>query len=236
MPNRLRLLTLACLAVAAAGDSAWAIEFPGVKLAMTLAEFRNVRFSAAAGAKIVCEHDREARDRRPTPEMVATGAEAKAGVLGCGFFRFGRALGPTTSGLPAEWIAVPLKADGDVPVAATFWFMPAGGVPAAGERPASAVDTTQRLFRITLRANAAGWDKLWRATTARLGQPTFTTREPFSRGPGGTLDNTVATWDDGTSTLTATKRATLAERSTLEYLNKELSWSLQGILPDRFGN
>ena len=42
---------------------------------------------------------------------------------------------------------------------------------------------------------------------ARHGQPTFEKNDPLPPGPAGRLSNIVSVWDDGTSSVSLTKRS-----------------------------
>ena len=215
-------LAVQIIAIDLAMGAATAYEFPGVRLGMSLAEFRKVAYPEAKGASVVCDGDAQVRDLRPSPELVATGEEASAGVQACGFYRYGRILGS----LPPEWIVAPLRFGG-MPVAATFWFIASRGGPTANR---DADVGHSRLFRITLRTNVTGWDDVWREATSRYGAPTFTSREPFALAPRRSIDNLVATWDDGASTVVASMREDRPSRSTVRFLHKELNWMVQGRL------
>ena len=213
-------LAVQIIAIELAGVAAAAYELPGVQLGMTLADFRKVAFPEAKGTSVVCDGDATVRDLRPSPELVATGEEASAGVQGCGFYRYGRILGS----LPPEWIVTPLRF-GAISAAATFWFIASRGEATAN---AEAGGGHSRLFRITLRANVTGWDGVWREATGRYGAPTFTSREPYAVTLRRSIDNLVATWDDGASTVIVSKREHRASRSTVRFLHKELNWMVQG--------
>lgn len=215
MPIRTFVAAVALLAGLASGTCAF--DLHGARLGATLDEFRRLKLSDVAGAKVVCLGDPEARDLRPTPETTPTEEEDKRGAISCGFYRFGKVLGEKSSStLPPEWVGAPIRI-ADVPSSPVFWFVPDEGTKAP-----------LKLFRITVRSNSLNWDRYWADFTRRLGRPTFEKTERYSTGPhGGHLDNVIGIWDDGSTSVTLTKYDKRASQMTLQYLDKRAAWSMR---------
>lgn len=214
MPIRLYAVLIALFAALASNAEAY--DLRGARLGMTLDEFRRLQLSDAAGAKVVCLGDADARQLRPTQEATPSEEEIKRGVVSCGFYRFGKVLGEGSAVLPPEWVSAPVRI-ADVPSSPVFWFV---AEPETEGGP--------RLYRIGVRTNSINWDKYWGEYNRRLGRPTFEKRERFSTGPhGGHLDNIIGIWDDGAASVTLIKHDKRASQMTLQYLDKRAVWSIR---------
>lgn len=190
-------------------------DFRGIALGTSLDDVRRVRFPEAASARIICRHDAAASDLRPTNDFVTFGEEARAGVRICGPFTFGKVLGPSSSLLPAEWIAARLKV-GDIDVKPTFWFVNR----ASAEQGTAA--TGDRLYKIALRTNAQFWDEVLATLIRRYGKPVSSERGSFN-GYRGQLDNQTVTWTNAQSTIKLIKRFEVPQRMLILYQHNALT-------------
>lgn len=187
--------------------------FRGIALGAGLDEVRRVRFAEAPAARLLCSHDDAARDLRPSVDFVVVGEEEKAGVRVCGSFVFGKALGPSSSVLPPEWIAARLKV-GEIGVRPTFWFVP----PVAG----AVRGVEGRLYKIAMRGNSEFWDETLAELVRRHGKPTSTEAGKFT-GWRGQIDNVTVTWSNGESTIRLVKRYEMPQRMLILYRHNVLA-------------
>lgn len=181
-------------------------SFRGVALGSTLADLRRLRYPEVPTARILCSHDAEAREVRPTEEFSAAGPE---GV--CSAFVFARVIGPTTSGLPPEWLPARVKV-GSIEVSPTFWFVP-------GED--GRLETSGRLYRISMRSNTAFWTEALDAFTRRYGKPHSIEKSTFPAYKP--VENETATWANAESTIRLVKRAGRVSRMTIDYEHNTLT-------------
>lgn len=211
-------LLVAALAVAMSPRPVLAadpFDFRGIPLGTTIEDLRRVRFPEAPGARIICAHDPIALDVRPNPDFGVTDQEAKAGVRVCAAFSFGKVLGNASSVLPAEWFVSPLRI-GDMDVRPMFWFV---------TRPEDAADPEgkSRLYKISMRSNAALFDDMVAAFTRRYGKPASSERGAFTGGRGNRLDNATVTWSRNGTTIRLVRRHHVAQRMLIEYEQAELN-------------
>lgn len=196
-----------------AAQSPGGLDFRGIALGSTLTELRRTRFAEAAGALIICTHDPEATEVRPSAEFELSVDQLEAGIVVCGAFVFARPLGPTSTTLPAEWLPARISVGG-IDMIPRYWFTVAGD----GD------DIEGRLYRITMHTNSANWEVVRSAFVARYGEPTGS-GPVTSPAEFGKLDNVRLTWQAGGSTLTITKRLNLPNRLVVEF-------DLPGLKPD----
>ncbi len=189
-------------------------DFRGIALGTALDDVRRVRFPEAATARIICSHDAAALELRSTTDFATSGAEAHAGVRVCGPFTFGKVLGPSSTSLPAEWIAARLKI-GSADVRPTFWFV-------AGAKPEQGAVAPERLYKIAMRTNASFWDETLAAFTRRYGPPSSNERGKMS-GYRGLLDNQTVTWTNAESTIRLVKRFEAPQRMLIVYQHNALT-------------
>jgi hypothetical protein len=188
-------------------------SFRGVALGTSLADLRRLRYPEAPSARILCSHDAEVRDIRPTEDFVAAGPEAEAGVRVCSAFVFGHVIGPTTSGLQPEWMPARVKI-GNIEVSPAFWFVPG---------PDGRAETSGRLYRISMRSNTAFWDETLAAFTRRYGKPTSVEKGSFPVYRVGLVENETVTWANPESTIRLVKRAGRISRMTIVYEHSQLA-------------
>jgi len=209
--------------VVATCASAEPYSLRGISLGTSLADLRRIRFPEAPGARILCSHDAEAADIRPTTEYVAPEAEASAGVVVCSAYTFGKVLGAASRVLPAEWIAARLDV-GTIEATPFFWFVP--------QDPTGDVEETGRLYRIAIRSNAAYWAATRGAFIRRYGPATsvgaVTIRQEGKRDlPGDTL-----TWANAQSTIRLVQRDEVATRLTITFEHSGLKPVARESPPD----
>lgn len=204
------LISLCSIGAALAGLPAAAepYDFRGLTLGASLADVRRLRYPEAPGARIVCLHDAEARNLRPTVDTVGGETETKAGAKSCGVFNFSKAL-PT---MQAEWVPVSLKLN-SIDARTTFWIVP--------ENPGGNIESDGRLYRIALRSNTSFWTETRAAFVKRYGKPTSVEQGAF--GGRTTLDNETVTWLNQDSMIRLVKRATTASRMMIVYQHNALT-------------
>ncbi len=192
--------------------------FRGLVLGTPLSDLRRLRFPEAPNARTICTHDPEGSQLRPTVDFEAKPEEIKIGVISCGFFRFERRFGNSTSSLPPEWIPAKLSAAG-LEVSPIFWYVPAyvGDATGTGKAPAP------RLYRISMRSNAAFWEATKDAFTRRYGEPTRIETIPYIGYRGAKLDNERAIWTNLESSITLTKRSDAPNRLQIVYEHATLT-------------
>lgn len=200
-------LGLAIAVSASAAGHAEPFSFRGIALGTSLADLRRIQFPEAPGARILCSHDLEAGDIRPTAEYVAPEPEARAGVVVCAAYTFGKVLGPASKLLPSEWIAVRLDI-GPIEAAPFFWFVPADKAD---------VEETGRLYRIAIRSNTAYWVEARAAFIRRYGPATAIESIAFHQEGKRDLPAEILTWRNADSTIRLVQRDEVATRMTIAY-------------------
>ncbi|MEQ1718628.1 MAG: hypothetical protein ABL907_22025 [Hyphomicrobium sp.] len=186
-------------------------SFRGLTLGASLTELRRMRYPEAPAARILCSHDAEARDIRPTADFVASQEETQAGVKVCGAFLFTRAL-PASNVLPPEWLPARVKV-ATVAVAPAFWFVSAEG----GDQ-----DGDARLYRIAMRSNSAFWEETRAAFINRYGKPT-TTDKGVTATARATVENETLTWSNAVSTIRLVKRDQFPNRMLITFHHHALT-------------
>ncbi len=211
-------LATAMATTAPTSSRAEPFSFRGIALGTSLADLRRIRFPEKPEARILCSHDAEAADIRPTSEYVAPDHEAHAGAVVCTAYTFGKVLGAASRILPSEWIAARLDV-GAIEATPFFWFVP-------HDRTAD-VEETGRLYRIAIRSNSAYWTATRAAFIRRYGPATsigsVTIRQEGKRDlPGETL-----TWVNDESTIRLVQRDEVATRMTMTFEENRLSGELR---------
>ncbi len=203
-------ITGLCLAVALSATVASHAEpfsFRGISLGTTLADLRRIQFPEAPGARILCSHDAEAGDIRPTAEYVAPEDEAQAGVVVCGAYTFGKVLGAASKVLPAEWISARLNV-GPIEASPFFWFSP---------HDKGDIEETGRLYRIAIRSNSAYWSQVRAAFLMRYGSATSIETIAFHQQGKRDIPAEILTWSKDDSTIRILQREEIGTRMTITY-------------------
>ena len=198
-------------------------SFRGITLGTSLEDVRRFRFPEAPEARIVCTHDAEARDLRPTEETSLSEQDLANGIMVCGVFAFRKILGKDSRLLPPEWVTARLDI-AHIEVSATFWFLPTAGAsqgPGAGV-PGNSEEQSQ-LYRIAMRSNATFWPDMLAAFQRRYGKPASVERTAPPAAPGGGLDNLTATWRNEASTIRLVKRSERPQRLSIVYQHTALA-------------
>lgn len=181
--------------------------FRGISLGTSLADLRRMQFPEAPGAHILCSHDAEAAEIRPTAEYGAPEAEAREGVVVCGAYTFGKVLGAASKILPSEWISSRLNV-GAIAASPFFWFVP---------QDKGDVEETGRLYRIAIRSNAAYWVETRAVFIRRYGPATSIETTMISQQGRRDLPGEILTWTNAESTIRLAQRDQVATRMTITY-------------------
>lgn len=198
------------LAVLLAGGQAAHSEpfaFRGIQLGTTLDDLRRIRFPEVPDARLLCSHDAEAADIRPTADYAAPENEADAGVIVCGYYTFAKALGPQSRVLPPEWLLARLNS-GPIEAQALFWLVP---------EDAGQIEDTARLYRIALRANSTFWPQLRAAYVRRYGSPAETYVGVLQQPGKRDLPAETLTWRETASEIRLLQRDKIATRTTVVF-------------------
>ncbi len=203
---RLRLLALAALLHTGTAQ-AEPFAFRGVTLGTSLADLRRLRYPEAPDARILCSHDAEAAEIRPTSDFSAGADEARAGVSVCGAFTYGKVLGPASKALPPEWMPARVRV-GAIDTAPMFWFV-------SGD--SDDIENQGRLYRIAMRSNVAYWEDTKAAFIRRYGEPTGTEKGSLPVLRGKSIETETVTWTNPESTIRLVKRWDAPMRMRIVY-------------------
>lgn len=197
------IVCLTVLAAAPLGAAAEPYSVGPVRLGMSLAELRGSS-QLTSGNRIICNTEPAAFEITRVPDVLPDLASGAPGPA-CGIFRFGKRL-ELGSSLPDEWVPARLQL-GPIEIYPSLSFV-------AGDKP----EASPRLARVTLRSNAAYWDSIVSTLTSRYGKPAARERsnQPYP-------DNETVTWDNGDSTITASKRSDRYQRTTIVMEHKALA-------------
>ena len=211
-PARIAGIGLATALTTSAACHAEPFSFRGIALGTSLSDLRRIQFPEAPGARILCSHDLETIDIRPTAEYVAPEGEARAGVVVCGAYTFGKVLGAASKVLPSEWLLARLDA-GAIEAAPLFWFVPEGKADP---------EETGRLYRIAIRSNTAYWPEARAAYVRRYGPPTSIEVITFRQEGKRDLPAEILTWATTQSTIRLAQRDEVATRMAIAFEHTEL--------------
>jgi len=200
-------LSLAITVWAVSNGHAEPYGFRGISLGTSLADLRRMQFPEAPDARILCSHDAEASEIRPTAEYVAPEAEAREGVVVCGAYTFGKVLGASSKILPSEWILSRLNV-GAIAASPYFWFVP---------QDKGDVEETARLYRIAIRSNAAYWVETRAAFIRRFGPATSIETITIRQEGRRDLPGAILTWTNAESTIRLAQREEVASRMTITF-------------------
>jgi len=214
-------LVFVTLASVSHSTAAEPYDLRGIRLGMSLNEFRAIPFPDAHetnyNIKVICTNDPEARLMFDL--WVSSDDESLAGVVYCNFFGF-RTL---YAGVPPEWEEERLN------VATIGSYMMFKFVPS----PDTLGD--YNLYLITARTNVDNWDKYWRGYTGKYGPPKITSDEPIQNNAGATFDNITAIWDNGESTITLIKRFDRIDNTYAIYSHTKLSSLIDKLVEQQTG-
>lgn len=175
----------------------------GFRLSISLAEFRATRLpdqETWPGARSLCSIDPE--DNIPAlsadGSILASDAEARAGIVRCGFFY------PSGTVLaPAGLVVANTKAD------VSFVFVP----DSAG---------TLRLASIKAMTASSNYNSIKSALVQKYGRPRSVVRGYAQNAAGANFDDETARWSNGVSDIRLIQRDASMELMSIEYVHEQL--------------
>lgn len=195
-------------------------DLRGVKLGMTLTEFRALPHPDGKPAKVICAGDPETKPLLG-PRFYADGDEASGGAIECNYYEFRTSY--ASSVVPPTWEEVVLN------VATVDSFMRYKFVPDPAQ------NSEQALYTIIVRSNVGNWATFWSGYTSKYGKPLRISNEPTQNNMGATFDNTVAIWENDESIITLIKRFSRIDNTYIFYESKRLSNELKRKVEEKNG-
>lgn len=192
-------------------------DLRGIKLGMSISEFKKLPHPDGNDSKVICTGDSKPEGIRQDYELSVYGDESKAGVIICNFYL----LRPFPTRL--IWLDAQLNV-ASINAYMKYKFLPD---PLRGNELS--------LYAIIVRSNVAAWEKFWEGYTGKYGPPNHISDAPMQNKVGATFDNVVATWDNKISGITLRKRFERIDNSYIFYIHYRLSQEITRMIEKRDG-
>lgn len=176
---------------------AQAYDLRGIRLGVTLEQFRGLAYPDGGKAAFIMCHKQPGADAEI--KLLPIETERAGGAIGCAYYKSER-LSP---GSPHFTAPAYLKV-ATVSVDPVFWFAP-------DQR------NVTRLYAISFRSHVNNWHTFWEGYTGRYGQPKNIKRDPIQNRMGATFDNIDASWVNEESKIFAYKRFANIDTSYFRY-------------------
>ena len=206
--NQVIALALLLPVVGSDAQAAEPYDLRGIRLGISISEFRKLKHPDDAQAKVICSNDADAKKLRYSTELGVYGSDRDAGVLRCNHFKFGKLF--DSSSLPPEWQEVNLNV-ATVGVYMTYKFV-----------PDPQVQNVPMLYWIGVRSNVQYWSKFWEGYTTKYGKPHSIDNSSSQNRMGATFDNVRAVWNNNVSTIILLKRSSEIQRTDIVYTHTRL--------------
>ena len=213
-----RLLSLAAGFVCASTvHAAEPFDLRGIKLGVTLSDFRKMPHPDGQQTKVICTGDPDAKRR----VLFASDDEDAAGVRVCNHYEFKKLF--ASSSLPPEWTETSLNV-ATINVFMTYKFVPDTK---RGNEPA--------LYSIIVRSNVTNWNKFWEGYNGKYGKPQSVSNASTQNRAGATFDNVTATWENDQSSITLIKRFSRIDNTYILYEHQRLAAEIKRRVQQKKG-
>ena len=161
--------------MAADASAAEPYDLRGIRLGLSISEFRKLKHPDRDGVRVICSTDPEVKNIRlgfGSPQAVDD--EITLAVIVCGHFNTG-VLGPGWSPLPLNVATVSTGVE--------YKFV-----------PDQTMQNVPMLYSIEASSNVQDWSKYWEGYTTKYGKPHRLNTDPTQNQRGATFDNVRAVW------------------------------------------